>query len=903
MDYSPVRPKSDVGDGGMDVQVPDYSIFRVPNSAKIYEETGHIMKSLTAEKIQERLRNLGDWYQRMKQVAMKENQILAKESSAAVTQSDVEHTAWRCDIFRGLLDVEKRVLARLERVFAMKQSSADTAFKAEYRALMRAADENIWDAAEDAIRHFIRMCRDMSVLRSTNDETIFSHIRHSTGIDDIELVTFEDLVLGYEDQGGGDRSWYDQPQMKTRSNRGLHDRQVLRTESSCLREKVCGLVGLAEELDKRKSQNRNISTRERVSRSERRDHSMSEIYLWAGRQDFELVSDWEFDNSNPAHICGPVVTPSQQEIIAAGDVLMSLLNGGVSQQINPNNSIFPEPQTVEDLIESDSSTTSTSTSTAATITTAATSSSIYSVSLDDVFYSQKASTKRKADSLGYEHEDKVEKSKEKKNKYNEESHLITAAKDIKGREILSEAILGNYGKKCDDPNKPYPRPGAPSEKPLDQKFTTKTHFTGLTPGSDKFRARIQKRKYDDVESAQNKQGSVEFNDETIKPIRKESSVKDIVNDAVNGEKNTREQNFTSNQSKVPLTPGYKFVSDPILKKLQAKAATIPREHRLADSIIKEAPTASNSLPSHKKQQERLPASKRSFTRKMNMQGADSMEGDKPLPGKLKFLRAKRQFDREGECESITQLRPADPVIRIKQEPEPTKSKARSRKSRRAARAGKQGPTVLSTQSHTQVDSTPFFIQETQSATPIAKIPPPMPLLSTRHNSEHAQRSVSLSSKIDNGSKWSQPSSAANGDCPTVAIATRIPSQESGNLQTPLPLHNDQPYVSAKYPALTASISFSQGYPAAAQASVGEVSSCYTNTPASPLILPKQNSNSPGSPIVPAFNYQSYSPIAPFVPSTDTLTALATTDSNTNAPVSGQQQMYYIGGGRWSYAPF
>jgi hypothetical protein len=229
-----------------------------------------------------------------------------------------------------------------------------------------------------------------------------------------------------------------------------------------------------------------------------------------------------------------VVTPSQQEIIAAGDVLMSLLNGGVSQQINPNNSIFPEPQTVEDLIESDSSTTSTSTSTAATITTAATSSSIYSVSLDDVFYSQKASTKRKADSLGYEHEDKVEKSKEKKNKYNEESHLITAAKDIKGREILSEAILGNYGKKCDDPNKPYPRPGAPSEKPLDQKFTTKTHFTGLTPGSDKFRARIQKRKYDDVESAQNKQGSVEFNDETIKPIRKESSVKDIVNDAVNG---------------------------------------------------------------------------------------------------------------------------------------------------------------------------------------------------------------------------------------------------------------------------------------------------------------------------------------------------------------------------------
>jgi hypothetical protein len=46
-------------------------------------------------------------------------------------------------------------------------------------------------------------------------------------------------------------------------------------------------------------------------------------------------------------------------------------------------------------------TTSTSTSTAATITTAATSSSIYSVSLDDVFYSQKASTKRTVDMTYY----------------------------------------------------------------------------------------------------------------------------------------------------------------------------------------------------------------------------------------------------------------------------------------------------------------------------------------------------------------------------------------------------------------------------------------------------------------------------------------------------------------------
>jgi hypothetical protein len=127
------------------------------------------------------------------------------------------------------------------------------------------------------------------VLRATNNPVLFQHIRHSTGIDDIDKVTFEDLVNAYEGQGGRDRSWYDQPQIKTRSNRGMHDRKVLRTKYSYLR---------AEESSAKVQESDSISessdSREHDRGSECPEDSMSEIDLWTGKPDFELVSDCEF---------------------------------------------------------------------------------------------------------------------------------------------------------------------------------------------------------------------------------------------------------------------------------------------------------------------------------------------------------------------------------------------------------------------------------------------------------------------------------------------------------------------------------------------------------------------------------------------------------------------------------
>jgi hypothetical protein len=140
-DCGPMLEMPISGDLRVDVQVPDYSIYGVPNYDKFYNEIAQLGgKGLATEQIMERLRDLGNWYERIKQILTKQNQKVANESSVVIALKDVQNTAWYRQICLGLIAIEKNVIARLERVYVMQKSTADTAFEAECKAVMRAAD-------------------------------------------------------------------------------------------------------------------------------------------------------------------------------------------------------------------------------------------------------------------------------------------------------------------------------------------------------------------------------------------------------------------------------------------------------------------------------------------------------------------------------------------------------------------------------------------------------------------------------------------------------------------------------------------------------------------------------------------------------------------------------------------
>jgi hypothetical protein len=91
---------------------------------------------------------------------------------------------------------------------------------------------------DDAIRSFIREGLPIEELLKTSDPYLFQRILDKTRLGSMKEITRADLVESFESGSGRDRSGFDFPQVKTRSNQGLHDRKVLPTAGAVLREKV-----------------------------------------------------------------------------------------------------------------------------------------------------------------------------------------------------------------------------------------------------------------------------------------------------------------------------------------------------------------------------------------------------------------------------------------------------------------------------------------------------------------------------------------------------------------------------------------------------------------------------------------------------------------------------------------
>jgi hypothetical protein len=95
----------------------------------------------------------------------------------------------------------------------------------------------MYEAVDRAVRAFIRSGESqVSKLFKPVPGWFTGYVLSKTGHDSTEQVTRGDLIAAFEPAGGIDRSSFDFPQLNTRSNEGLYDRNVLSTEGSILRK-------------------------------------------------------------------------------------------------------------------------------------------------------------------------------------------------------------------------------------------------------------------------------------------------------------------------------------------------------------------------------------------------------------------------------------------------------------------------------------------------------------------------------------------------------------------------------------------------------------------------------------------------------------------------------------------
>ena len=81
------------------------------------------------------------------------------------------------------------------------------------------------------------------------DPYLFKRVLDKTGLHNILEATRADLIEAFEETEGRDRSDFDFPQVRTRSNEGLYDRRVLPTETAMLRAKAALICCQASVID------------------------------------------------------------------------------------------------------------------------------------------------------------------------------------------------------------------------------------------------------------------------------------------------------------------------------------------------------------------------------------------------------------------------------------------------------------------------------------------------------------------------------------------------------------------------------------------------------------------------------------------------------------------------------
>ncbi|PWW78080.1 hypothetical protein C7212DRAFT_278194 [Tuber magnatum] len=128
--------------------------------------------------------------------------------------------------------LEKRVEGRisfLEGELDFKKGNASEVFNADQWAVREAFETDFVELCERTIQWFLREGHELSELWAVKDPYLNEHVLRRCKLDHIDQVTMTDLVENFITREGRDRSVFDRPQIATRSNQGLYDREVLET--------------------------------------------------------------------------------------------------------------------------------------------------------------------------------------------------------------------------------------------------------------------------------------------------------------------------------------------------------------------------------------------------------------------------------------------------------------------------------------------------------------------------------------------------------------------------------------------------------------------------------------------------------------------------------------------------
>jgi len=91
---------------------------------------------------------------------------------------------------------------------------------------------------DHCIQDFLRSGAPMQDLLATGHVALLMRVLKMTGLDSIQEVSRSDLIAAFEVKEGRDRSCFEFPQIRNRTNGGLYDRKFLPTAGTILREAV-----------------------------------------------------------------------------------------------------------------------------------------------------------------------------------------------------------------------------------------------------------------------------------------------------------------------------------------------------------------------------------------------------------------------------------------------------------------------------------------------------------------------------------------------------------------------------------------------------------------------------------------------------------------------------------------
>ncbi|KAF8245145.1 hypothetical protein K440DRAFT_646520 [Wilcoxina mikolae CBS 423.85] len=229
------------------LMIPDYSIFAKPAAAKMTSRSrlktifrGEV-SNYTLEQIRRRQAELAQFFKEGSKLMLDRNVERVKQAYGAVnkaTPNALEEAIWHQKIRAELEIQECKQIAKLERAFALSTRSQDMAHAASVKKIETGHELKFVELADCAVRAFLREGGPMEELLGVADPFLFERVLQKTGLESMQEVTRADLIEAFESGSGRDRSGFDFPQVKTRSNEGLYDRKVLPTAGAILREKV-----------------------------------------------------------------------------------------------------------------------------------------------------------------------------------------------------------------------------------------------------------------------------------------------------------------------------------------------------------------------------------------------------------------------------------------------------------------------------------------------------------------------------------------------------------------------------------------------------------------------------------------------------------------------------------------